>query len=213
MNPEEPSRRIPWWAAGAAVAGLLALTVIFAGNLIGKVPEPDGIPKLSPEYSDPATVRVVRKEMTFDGTPCESCHDGKEPLQGNPKGKGTFHEKIELKHGRNQHCFNCHHRLNPANFSNFDGAPIKLANIELLCSKCHGTTYRDWLNNAHGRRTGFWAKDKGPAKPTVCIACHNPHWPVFKAIASAPRPHVNPRTQEKGADGARADARGEGGEE
>ncbi|MDD5304357.1 MAG: hypothetical protein PHS14_14765, partial [Elusimicrobia bacterium] len=125
----------------------------------------------------------------------QSCHAGVDPLQGDPKEKGVFHEKIELKHGLNKHCFNCHNRKQPADFSNFDGSPIKLANVELLCAKCHGTTYRDWNNGAHGRRSGFWDVAKGGPKPTVCIACHNPHWPVFKPLQAAPAPHINPRTR------------------
>ncbi len=161
-------------------------------------PKRDDIPPLSPAYSDPSTVRKVRKEMTSDGAPCKSCHEGTEPLQGNPKEKGVFHETIKLQHGRNQHCFNCHHRLQPANFSNFDGAPIKLANVELLCARCHGTIYRDWNLGAHGRRSGNWDKTKGPPKTEVCIACHEPHWPVFKPLEAAPKPHVNPRNVTKG---------------
>ena len=65
----------------------------------------------------------------------------------------------------------------------------------MLCAKCHGTHYRDWLSGAHGRRTGHWDTAKGGPKQTVCIACHNPHWPVFKALKAAPAPHVNPRTR------------------
>ena len=196
MIPDLGPQRVPRWAAGAVVACLLALAVVFANNLIGRRPGRDDIPKLPAEYADTATVRVVRTEMTFGGAPCQSCHEGKEGLQGNPKEKGVFHDQIELKHGRNQHCFNCHHRMQPADFSNFDNAPIKLANVEMLCAKCHGTTYRDWASGAHGRRSGFWDPAKGGPKPTVCIACHNPHWPLFKPMQAAAPPHVNPRTRD-----------------
>ncbi|MBI4249405.1 MAG: hypothetical protein HY611_07870 [Elusimicrobia bacterium] len=197
MDRDEGSKRIPLAAAGAAVACLLALAVVFTKDLIGKGPGRDDIPKLSPEYADTSTVRKVRTEMTFDGAPCQACHEGAEPLQGNPHEKGIFHDHIELNHGRNQHCFNCHHRMQPADFSNFDGSPIKLANIQLLCAKCHGTIYRDWGLGIHGRRSGFWDTTKGSRKAQVCIACHNPHWPIFKPLKAAPPPHVNPRTRAK----------------
>jgi hypothetical protein len=193
------SKKIPLWAAAAVVGGLLLLAAVFAMNLLGDGPARDSIEKLSPAYADTATVRKVRTVMTFDGAPCMSCHEGVDPLQGDPKEKGVFHEKIELKHGRNQHCFNCHNRKQPADFSDFDGSPIKLANIEMLCAKCHGTIYRDWNNGSHGRRSGYWDKAKGGFQPTVCIACHNPHWPVFKPLQAAPAPHVNPRTRAKSA--------------
>lgn len=193
-------RKLPLWAAAVSVGTFLLLAAVFALNVIGDAPPRDEIPKLLPEYADTATARKVRKEMTFDGAPCSSCHEGVDALQGDPKEKGVFHEAIELKHGRNQHCFNCHNRKQPADFSDFDGSPIKLAKVEMLCAKCHGTHYRDWLSGAHGRRSGHWDAAKGGPKQTVCIACHNPHWPVFKAMQAAPAPHVNPRTRK--ADGA-----------
>ena len=173
----------------------LGLAVFFWLDPIGKAPALDGILPNNPLFASTDTVRHVRTEMTFDGAPCKSCHEGTEPLQGNPVEKGVFHEKIVLKHGRNRQCFNCHHRLQPANFSDYDGTPIDLANIQLLCAKCHGTTFRDWNNGAHGRRSGYWDASKGKSKTTVCIACHDPHWPVFKPLRAAAAPHVNPRTR------------------
>ena len=188
------AQRLPRWAAAVAVCGLLILAAAFWKDVIGGAPGHDEVPELQARYYDSATVRKVRTEMTFDGAPCRSCHEGKEALSGNPDKKGIFHEPIKLQHGRNQHCFNCHHRLQPANFSNFDGTPVTLANVQLLCARCHGPTYRDWLAGAHGRRTGFWDAAKGGPKPTVCIACHDPHWPVFKPLTASPPPHVNPRS-------------------
>lgn len=190
--------RVPRWVAAGAAYGLLILAVAFSKDVIGGVPKKDEVPPLKARYSDPAAVRKVRAEMTFDGAPCQSCHEGKEPMQGNPNKKGVFHEGIRLQHGRNQHCFNCHSRLQPANFANFDGSPITLANIPLLCAKCHGPTYRDWQEGAHGRRTGHWDPKKGGPKSTPCIACHEPHWPVFKPMTAMPPPHVNPRNPDGG---------------
>jgi hypothetical protein len=195
MGNSDSPKGIPMWAAGVCVGAFLLLAVVFGTNMIGDAPPNDDIPKISPEWADTATARKVRKEMTFDGAPCSSCHEGTDPLQGDPKEKGVFHEAIEIKHGRNQHCFNCHHRKQPADFSDFDGSPIKLAKVEMLCAKCHGTHFRDWNNGAHGRRSGHWDVSKGVPKQTVCIACHNPHWPVFKPMKAAPAPHVNPRTR------------------
>ena len=199
----DPEGRIPRWAGAACIALLLALSALLWKDAIGRGPGRDEIPKTPTQYTDTATVRKVRKDMAFDGAPCNSCHEGTEPLQGDPKEKGVFHEKIELKHGRNQHCFNCHHRRQPADFSNFDGSPIHLANIQLLCAKCHGTTYRDWNLGAHGRRSGYWNESNGGPKRTVCIACHDPHWPLFTPLEAAPAPRVNPRTPKKNGNSAR----------
>ncbi|MBI4348520.1 MAG: hypothetical protein HY553_16895 [Elusimicrobia bacterium] len=187
----------PGWARPAVVVGLALLAVgLWTGALGGPAEKRDAAP-LDPKSYSTDTVRKVRKSMTFDGAPCQSCHEGKEALQGDPREKGIFHEAIKLQHGRNQHCFNCHHRLQPADFSNFDGAPIKLADVQLLCARCHGTTYRDWQQGSHGRRTGSWDSAKA-SKNTVCIACHEPHWPVFKPLQAAPPPQVNPHGGEQG---------------
>ncbi|MBI3297255.1 MAG: hypothetical protein HYZ75_03760 [Elusimicrobia bacterium] len=188
---------VPRWVGGACVGTFLVLAGVFAVDLIGKGPGLDELPPLKPEHYDPATVRKVPSAMMFDGAPCSSCHEGLEPNTGNPKERGVFHEAKKLQHGRNQHCFNCHHRADPTHFADFDGAPIKLADVQLLCAKCHGTTFRDWKNGSHGRRTGHWDLAKGGPRTTVCIACHDPHWPVFKAIEAAPGPHVNPRARER----------------
>ncbi|MBI4424416.1 MAG: hypothetical protein HY554_11840 [Elusimicrobia bacterium] len=193
MRPgPDPYSRVPGRIAATAVGLLLILAAAFWKDRVGWAPAHAKVPELAPDAYDTATVRAVRKEMAFDGAPCKSCHDGTEPMQGHPKEKGVFHEGIQLKHGRNQHCFNCHHRVQPADFANFDGASIALAEVQLLCSRCHGTTYRDWQDGAHGRRTGSW-DTKGGSKATVCIACHDPHWPVFKPLEAKPAPGVNPR--------------------
>lgn len=203
---------VPTRAAAAMVAVLLGLSVFFWLDPVGQAPALDVIAANDPVFASTATVRKVRTEMTFDGAPCKSCHDGTEALQGNPVEKGVFHDKIEIKHGRNRHCFNCHHRLQPANFVDYDGSPIELADVQLLCAKCHGTTFRDWNNGAHGRRSGYWQAAKGKFKSTVCIACHNPHWPVFKAIPAAAAPHVNPRTRTGVGSGAHQEPAHEGAE-
>lgn len=199
MSPEP---RIPRAAGAVSIALVLGAAGLMASGVFGGAPKGDEVAPLLKEHYDTATVRKVRKDMTFDGAPCKSCHEGTEPMQGDPKEKGIFHEAIKLQHGRNQHCFNCHHRVQPADFANFDGKPITLSNIELLCARCHGTHYRDWQSGAHGRRNGHWDKAKGGPKTTVCIACHDPHWPVFKALEAAPAPHVNPRTPKQPAHAA-----------
>lgn len=93
------------------VAAMIALAAFFVADPVGNAPPLDGIAPNDPAFADTATVRKVRTEMTFEGTPCDACHEGKEELQGHPVEKGVFHDKIDLKHGRNRHCFNCHHRL------------------------------------------------------------------------------------------------------
>ena len=83
--------RVARWAAAASIGALLLLALVFGKGFIGWGPHKDEGPALQPKDYDPATVRVVRKDMSLDGAPCSSCHDGSEPLQGDPKEKGVFH--------------------------------------------------------------------------------------------------------------------------
>lgn len=188
---------VPRWVAGVSIGGLILVAAALWKDVVGGTPERKEPPELDPKSYAAETVRKVRKTMTFDGAPCNSCHEGKEAMQGHPREKGVFHEAVKLKHGRNQHCFNCHHRLQPADFSNFDGEPIKLEQVQMLCARCHGTTYRDWEQGSHGRRMGSWEAGKNQ-RSTVCIACHDPHWPIFKPLEAAAPPKVNPRGPEAG---------------
>lgn len=215
-QPQEPDRRksapsaVPTRPAALMVAAFLVLAVFFWVDPVGKGPALDAIPPNDPSFASALAVRKARTEMTFDGAPCRSCHEGTEAIQGSPVEKGVFHDRIALKHGRNKHCFNCHHRLQPANFSDFDGSPIKLADVQWLCAKCHGTIFRDWENGAHGRRAGYWDASQGKFKTLVCIACHDPHWPVFKPLRAAAAPHVNPRTRKAAGASAREEPMEEG---
>lgn len=209
-NPPRPD--VPKAAAAAMVAAFLALVAFFWLDPLGKGPALDVIPANDPAFASTGTVRSVRTEMAYDGTACTACHDGSTAVEGNPKDKGNVHDKVVLHHGRNRYCFNCHLRTQPRDFVDYDGSAIKLANVQLLCAKCHGTNYRDWLYGAHGRRTGHWEASKGKPQYTVCVACHDPHWPAFKPIKAAAPPHVNPRTR-KAAGPASAHEPAEGGRE
>lgn len=183
-------------------AALAALVAFFLADPVGRGPALDKIAPNELAFASTDTPRAVPVEMAYDGTSCRTCHDGAAPLSGDPSGRGVVHDKVVVNHGRNRHCFNCHDRRQPATFTDIDGASVDLAKIELLCARCHGPTYRDWRNGAHGRRMGYWDAARGGPKPVVCIACHDPHWPVFKPLRAAPAPRVNPRT--RGAAGAPA---------
>ena len=176
---------------GVFGAFLLA-ALAFKGAPWGE-PVERGAKPLPAEYYDTATVRKVKKKLLFDGMECGACHAETAPEEPDgwtrdPREQGQFHEKIKLQHGPNTRCFNCHNKRKLDAYADYDGAPIAYADIELLCRKCHGPTYRDWKNGAHGRRGGHWDPQKGPQKNEKCIACHDPHWPVFKAIKPAPPP-------------------------
>ncbi len=92
------------------------------------------------------------------------------------------HENIHLEHGNNRFCLNCHHATNRNAFADYDGSEIAEQDVVQLCGKCHGPIYRDWKAGVHGRRNGFWNKEKGSQTQLRCIQCHDPHQPKFKAM-------------------------------
>lgn len=100
----------------------------------------------------------------------------------------TQHRDIHLQHGINTRCFNCHHRTSRDAFADDAGGEIPYDKPQLLCAKCHGPVYRDWLNGAHGRTNGYWDTTRGEQQRRKCIECHDPHAPPFAAMHPAPGP-------------------------
>jgi hypothetical protein len=92
------------------------------------------------------------------------------------------HRDVQLRHGNNRFCLNCHHPTNRNAFVDYDGSEIAQADVVLLCAKCHGPTYRDWQAGVHGRVNGYWKAGEGPKTKLRCIQCHDPHHPAFPSM-------------------------------
>lgn len=151
-------------------------------------PHPVRSPKLKPEI-----------ELAGFTYRCGDCHD-LFPSPPETVRTLTQHRDIELKHGINTRCFNCHHRTDRNSFVDDWGKPIPYDQPQLLCAKCHGPVYRDWLHGSHGRTNGYWDKTRGPQQRRKCIECHDPHQPPFPPMAPAPAPHtlrMSPPTPDK----------------
>jgi hypothetical protein len=122
-------------------------------------------------------------------TPCRACHGPEKDFPVNFKRREDLlvHKNVKLNHGGVKvWCLDCHHPekrdyLLPLS----DGKLIPFSKSYLLCGKCHGVKYRDWRNGIHGKRTGYW---NGPKTYYLCVNCHNPHSPRFKAIEPMPPP-------------------------
>ncbi len=128
---------------------------------------------------------LVKMGWTYD---CNECHKLIEPrwhYEGRPM---VEHEKIRLNHGNNRFCLNCHHPKDRNAFVDYDGSEIAEAEVVTLCARCHGTTHRDWLAGAHGRKNGHWNAEIGPQTQLRCIQCHDPHDPGFKPMTSLRAP-------------------------
>lgn len=100
------------------------------------------------------------------------------------------HTEIQLRHGLNTRCFNCHHRTNRDAFVDDFGGEIPWDEPQRLCARCHGPVYRDWEAGSHGRINGYWDTAAGPQTKRRCIECHDPHNPPFQSMAPAPAPNT-----------------------
>lgn len=141
--------------------------------------------------TDPSPVRhpKLRPEIELAGFTyrCSDCHRlFPSPLETTRS--LTQHRNIVLKHGINTRCFNCHHPTNRDAYVDDWGHEIPADQPQLVCAKCHGPVYRDWLNGAHGRTNGYWDASRGPRERRKCIECHDPHEPPFPPMTPAPGP-------------------------
>jgi hypothetical protein len=178
----------------------LAIAVVFAvlGAALFAKPWPYHRP-----YAEAAVVPTSATAITPIRTPstrpeiqlagftyrCSDCHS----LFPSPPETAralTQHRNIVLNHGINTRCFNCHHRTNRDAFVDDYGREIPYDQPPLLCGKCHGPVYRDWLNGSHGRTNGFWSPAIGPIERRKCIECHDPHDPPFPPLEPAPAPET-----------------------
>jgi hypothetical protein len=119
---------------------------------------------------------------------CIECHrhlKDQLPVQGRALGE---HRDIDLKHGANDRCLNCHHKENRDALVDHGGAEIPFSDVPRLCGKCHGTIYRDWKRGVHGKRVGSWQLDSAERRAFACNECHDPHAPRFPSLVPAPAP-------------------------
>jgi formate-dependent nitrite reductase cytochrome c552 subunit len=65
------------------------------------------------------------------------------------------------------------------------GEEIKFEESHMVCGQCHGNVYNDWKKGIHGKRTGSW---NGKKEYFLCVHCHDPHSPPFRALKPEPPP-------------------------
>jgi molybdopterin-containing oxidoreductase family iron-sulfur binding subunit len=74
------------------------------------------------------------------------------------------HAVIQLDHGANDRCYNCHLIQDRNKYAANDGSGIMAGNVEQLCARCHGLIYNDW---SAGDPDYYYM-------PVQCQQCKNP---------------------------------------
>lgn len=172
---------------------LLILTAVLAAGpweLVSPVPPARVVPAWA---FDPTPVRRPSRqpEISMAGYRyrCSDCHS-LFPSPAEPSRPLTQHRDINLRHGINDRCFNCHHVSNRDALVDDWGQEIPWDEPFRLCAKCHGPVYRDWLHGVHGRTNGYWDESRGPLQRCKCVECHDPHVPPFPPMLPAPPPYT-----------------------
>ena len=99
------------------------------------------------------------------------------------------HSNIKLDHGSNDRCYNCHLIQDRNKYTADDGSGIMHNRVEMLCARCHGLVYKDWVEGTHGLRRGKWSPQTPfERKNFTCTECHDPHSPKFRFKDYAPPP-------------------------
>jgi hypothetical protein len=131
------------------------------------------------------TFPVPRPPFTEGIFPCSQCHTYMKP---NPQRRTLteYHTEIVLHHAEGQRwCTDCHNLADRDRLRLVSGELIDFTESYRLCGQCHGDKFRDWKVGIHGKRTGNWNGDK---QYLLCVHCHNPHDPKFKALKPLPPP-------------------------
>ncbi len=186
LGQQAPAKPAPAARSAAPAGRVIQEQVTGFGAATVAVPVPECRPVRKDERAADQQYPVPRPPFSATVFPCTRCHD--RPDDFNPKKRNLtlFHTDIKLVHGpREQWCYGCH---NPTDRDKLRLAGGRLVSFEKsyeLCGQCHGPKLRDWRLGIHGRRTGCW---NGQVEYRLCVHCHNPHAPKFKALEPKPRP-------------------------
>lgn len=142
--------------------------------------------------TDPLRALRLQQDMLRVGgvdQRCSDCHSLFESAAITPQ-ELQQHTHIQLDHGVNNGCFNCHSRADHNQLELYGGALVPLERSEVLCAKCHGPTTRDWVAGMHGRTMGSWQRDDPAFRQLTCVECHDPHRPAVGAFEPLPGPNA-----------------------
>lgn len=120
---------------------------------------------------------------------CNGCHQIFE--SSSPAGATlSFHREIDLNHGLNNRCVNCHDPHDRESLTLRDGTRIPFVQTPQLCAQCHGTVFRDWERGTHGKTLGSWITNSHDQRRLTCNECHDPHSPRYEPYTPMPGPRT-----------------------
>ena len=179
---------------------IVTLTVLFSlAAWFLSEPSPSFPPAVTPVRVDLELIQPVALRVPMSAPPstliegtrlrCSECHAlFKSEHQTDPDLRQ--HQNLGLDHGMNERCFNCHSEEDRNMLVLHGEEQISFDQVELLCAKCHGPTYRDWQAGMHGKTLGSWDRESPDFRRLVCTECHDPHAPAFDPIAPLPGPNT-----------------------
>ncbi len=156
------------------------------------------LPKHSAAQLDPGSLAIQPRALMADvpvtevggvELDCQACHS---LFETDPTLDRELyqHEHIRLEHGLNDRCLNCHSTQDRNKLVLHGEREIGFGQVQQLCAKCHGPTFRGWERGMHGKTLGFWDRDAGEPRRLMCTECHDPHAPAFHHIVPLPGPNT-----------------------
>lgn len=128
---------------------------------------------------------IPLESHSSDYFPCSDCHLDRIP-NAQRREMVEMHDDIIFDHdSENRWCLSCHDVDTRDSLRLASGKLLGFNESYKLCGQCHGPKLRDWKLGIHGKRTGEW---NGKKQYFLCVHCHDPHSPKFKALTPMPPP-------------------------
>lgn len=183
-------RSVDWWLFFFIPALLVLSCYLIFKTVVNESVAEQPQPLTKTFYTVETARGATLKNKSIVGN-CHICHAYWVPIpRNNQTSNPRFaHADIQLDHGNNNRCYNCHLITDRNKYAANDGSPIMTELPEKLCARCHGLIYNDWQIGTHGKWTGMWRPvEKRDRTTFTCTECHDPHSPKFRYDIIAPPP-------------------------